>query len=313
MPGRKIKIGNFEAQILKHSVTSCGLEAITYQATHERFGHADWMTHRWSRSASSSRAKPYDDMIAWIDQDPAMHLHLGVNRSGMQSGGESEYADAAEQEILEMYREVRGRCNQIRSKYNLHKEILNRYTEPWGWITVVATTGRDQFMNYLTLRAHYAAAPNVQREAVCLARLYRESTPQKLRAGQWHTPYFDDYIPDDKFFLRLPRRFQFNPKIQPETKTALVWSSARCAWVSYNSPTKSATWEKALKRHDENVEFKHASPLEHQLRARGDRGKSGLVPGYDSYRSMIPGESSKEFDFNLLDTVYKDRDYEVRT
>ncbi len=281
-----IEQGNFRVQLLKHSYGHHQLEAITWLVTYERFIHAEVMTHRWSRNYSSSRAIPYEKMQEKIAKDPALPLYLGSNRPGMQAGSEVEDAEGLRSDLVELYHGMVQDCNGLVDVYDPHKEIINRYTEPWGWITGVMTMGRSQLMNFFQLRISPMAHPNIQRLAVAMARLYRESIPQFLQPGEWHIP-FEESVEG--------------------SHTDLVWSVARCAWTSYDSPMKDAIWSKALKRHDECVEFKHATPLEHQLMCRDDTGKLGLVPGYDSYRMMIPGESASDFDFDVLDTDYKDR------
>lgn len=300
MSDRKITKGNFSVEILKHSANPDGYEAITFQATYERFIHAEVMTHRWSRNYSSSRAIPYEKMREWIRRDPALPLHLGTNRPGMQSGAEVDDPEQLRRELIEMHSGIETICDCIVLDHDPHKEIINRYAEPWGWITGIMTMGRPQLMNFFSLRCTGYAHPNIQRLAVSMARLYRDSTPQSLDFDQWHMPYFDDYIPMGNI-------------CRPDVAVALHWSVARSAWCSYNNPTKDATYEMAKKRHDDCVSLKHATPLEPQLRARMSGGMKGLVPGFDSYRSMIPGESARDFDFGILDRDYAGCDYIVRS
>ncbi len=289
----QIKIGNFSVELIKHSIgRENRKEAITYLFTYERFIHAEVMTHRWSRNYSSSRAIPYDKMQEWIAKDPALPLHLGSNRPGMQSGAEVEDREGLKRGLINTLHHVNRQCDYIIETYNPHKEIINRYTEPWGWITGIATMGRDQLMNFFHLRICTKAHPNIQRLAVSMARLYRDSQPQVLDVGQWHIPFSESVA-----------------KPGYEVNENLIWSVARAAWCSYNNPTKDATFDKAKKRHDDCIVYKHATPLEHQLRCRVDDGQSGCVPGYDSYRSMIPDEMAREFDFGILDRDYKDRDF----
>lgn len=291
-----IKIGNFEIQILKHSRNPVGLEALTFQWTYERMIHAEMMTHRWSRNYSSSRAIPYEKMMAWIGADPAQSIHVGSNRAGMQSGAEIDNVEQFRKEIIAKQQEMRVWTDYLVDTFDPHKEVINRYNEPWGWITGMGTMGRDQFLNFIALRCTKFANPNIQRVAINALRLYSVSTPQDLLVDEWHTPYFDDYIP-------------YGPTTNPEVRTALIWSGARSAWISYNNPDKNATFEMAQKRHDDCVTLKHATPLEHQLRARPNTGKTGLVPGYDSYRMMIPGESVANIDIAAVLEEYDGKDY----
>lgn len=307
-----IESGNFKVELLAHSINPVGDEAITFATCHERAVHADYMTHRWSRNASSSRAIPFDRMLAWTERDPALPLHLGRNRPGMQSGAEVDDQAGCREGILGLFDHVAEFCRKVlHGKHDLHKEAINRYLEPWGWINTVGTMGRPQLMNAFGLRCSPHADPRAQRLFVGMARLYRASTPRPLEAGEWHLPYVTDrqLRAYDEGLGQAIKWGGAEPDELPER--LLVWSAARCAWVSYRTVDgKVATWEKAKRRHDECVESKHCTPLEHQLRARADHGRNGgCVAGYDCYRHMIPDESASDFDFSILDTVYQDRDY----
>ena len=112
--------GNFSIELLKHSVNTYGFEAITFQWTYERFIHAEVMTHRWSRNYSSSRAIPYEKMVEWTRQDPALPLHLGSNKPGMQSGGIVDSPDGLNDDILDLLSMVNQRCDRIIAKHNPH-------------------------------------------------------------------------------------------------------------------------------------------------------------------------------------------------
>lgn len=287
-------MGNFACEIKAHSINPVDDEVISYRLCYERFVHAEFLTHRaFARNASSSRAIPYKRMKEWINADPAMPLHMGTNRSGMQSGAECDSPHSARDLIRGLLRTSVSYCDQLVDGYQLHKEIVNRYTEPWGWINVVVSTGRAGLMNFFKLRISPYAHPNIQRLAVRMARAYRTSRPTLLRAGEWHLPFTDD-------LSTAPRAEQ------------LVWSVARCAWTSYQTVEgRDATWADAQRRHDDCVALKHMTPCEHQYQARGDHFGRGVARGFDSYRSMIPGESVSEFDFGILDREYANCDWRV--
>ena len=287
--------GNFSVRLLKHSITRTGKEAITYLLTYERFIHAEMMTYRqWSRNASSSRAIPFERMLNWTSDHPAMPLHLGRNRSGMQSGGVVGNPAHMRKMIHTLFAVTKSKLERIVDAHDPHKEIVNRYLEPWGWITVILTTGRDELMHFFHQRIDRHANPNIQRLAVNMARLYRRSEPQRLGPLDWHMPFIDDHIPHGQV---------------EDVRDDLIWSVARSAWCSYNNPTKDATFERAKIRHDGCVNDGHMTPCEPQLQVTDD--ETGIVPGYTSYRSMLPGEFTPEFDFSILDTTYAERDYVV--
>jgi hypothetical protein len=284
-------VSHFRCELVQHSVTTAGLEAITYSVCYERKIHADVMTYRWGRNGSSSRATPYNRMRDWIKESPAMPLHLGRGRPGMSCGQEVDDPVEAETVIKEMLGEMVGSCNYLVKKLNLHKELVNRYLEPWGWINSVMTMGRPQLMNAFKQRISPKAGCNVQRLFVRMARLYRASKPRLLLPGEWHIPFILDEERD------LP------------VEDKLVWSVARAAWTSYRTADgRVAEWADAKGRHDDCVIKKHMTPLEHQLRAGDTRG---CVPGYEQYRKMIPGEC-EDCDLDaLLDGPYRDVDYIV--
>jgi hypothetical protein len=288
---------NFRCTLLAHSINPVGDEAITFALCYERFVHAEVLTHRqFSRNASSSRAIPYARMRDWILADPALPIHWGSNRSGMQSGPPVADPELARRQVFDLLGDTLGHTHQLQEQ-GLHKEVINRYLEPWSWINVVITTGRPGLMNFLNLRMTAEALPNIQRLAVTMARAYRASTPAVLGAGEWHLHYV---TPDQRQTLSLDAQ--------------LIWSTARCAWVSYQTVEgKVASFEQAQRRHDESIRYKHCTPLEHQLRARADHDRNGgPIPGFDQYRHLIPEESCPDFDYEtLLDTVYADCDYRV--
>lgn len=288
-------LGNFSVELVCHSVNPVGDEVVTWRLCYERFIHAEFMTHRCARNASSSRAIPYERMKRWIDRDPALPLHWGMDQPGMKSSPEEVDPDAGVSVVLGAYHDILRRISQELGGPMLHKEIVNRYLEPWGWINVVASMGRTQLMNFFTLRCAKEVNPNMQRLAVTMARVYRKSVPTLVQEGDWHLPFTDDIPADSALHDKL------------------AWSVARCAWTSYQTVDgRKATMADARKRHDKCVELKHLTPCEHQYRSRSDHAKGcGCVPGWISYRHMVPGEQACEFDFSILDTVYKDRDYVV--
>ena len=297
--------GNFKVHLELHTRTIRGHECITFRGTSERFFWAEVMTHRNSRNASSARAIPYKRMKQWILSDPAMPIHFGSNRAGMQSGDVIVDVDGCEREILALLDEVYERMDGIVTRYDVHKEIINRYSEPWAWINWVASFSRPAFHNMLHLRCTPQANLSFQRLASNMARQYRASEPIELQPGAWHIPMISDFW---DYRNGAPTLEELG---EEKLEEYLTWSSARSAWTSYQTvEEKIGTYEDAVKRHRGNVDFKHATPLEHQNRARSDDSRNGgTMPGYDQFRHMIPNESCKDFDFDKFEQLYQGRDY----
>ena len=300
--------GNFMCELDLHTKTVLGHEAITFTGTSKRFFWAEFMTHReCGRNASSTRAIPYEKMKKWILNDPALPIHYGRNKPGMVSGSEIDDVDGCEADLLDMLEEVYRRMDLIYERYGLHKDFINRCSEPWSWIRWVVTYSRPGFHNMLNLRCNPGANPDYQRLAVTMARLYRKSVLSNsvtlLEPGQWHISMISD-IHD---WTTSPPSGSIS-----DLKEKLIWSTARSAWTSYLTvEEKIATFEQAIKRHDDCIKLIHPTPLEHQCQATGDDSRSGPMIGYKQYRHMVPNESCSEFDFSILDGIYKDRDFVI--
>ena len=84
-----------KAKIIADSINVLnGVRAITWELEYPRFIHAEFMTHRmFSRNAASSRAIPVSKMIEQVENNPAMPVHWGKNKSGMQAEEELSASD----------------------------------------------------------------------------------------------------------------------------------------------------------------------------------------------------------------------------
>lgn len=227
----------------------------TMQLRYPRFIHAEFMTHRaFSRNASSSRAIPVERMIQDVIDDPAMPIHWGANKPGMQAGDELESG-----EYLWRHAIV-GAVFHARklADAGYHKQLVNRIIEPFAHINVLVTATEDAYAHFFALRDH----PDAQPEIAALARAMRYamegSAPQKLGVNDWHTPYVTDSELDDGY------------------ERAMMVSAARCASVSYKTVDgKPMTVDKALQIYDKlaGSDPIHASPFEHIARPDPSGGK----------------------------------------
>src|SRR5690606_25524449 len=68
--------------------------------------------------------------------------------------------------------------------------ITNRLIENFSYVTVVFTT--TDIHNFLDLRNHPDAQPEIHEAARQIAKAYKESTPRKLARGEWHLPFVSD-------------------------------------------------------------------------------------------------------------------------
>ena len=298
------------------SVSPAGIRITTMQIRYPRFIHAEFMTHRkFSRSASSSRAIPVKRMIEDLQRDPAMPIHWGSNKSGMQAGAELNIANLAS--CKELWYDARDHAIRQAERlmaHGLHKQIANRILEPWGHINVVCTA--TNYANFYHLRSHPDAQPEIRELSDMMRSVQEISTPTLLRPGEWHLPYIR---PED--YAAAAEMFPSNAHQIVELLKKV--SVARCARVSYlTHEGKVASLEAELELYDRLVgsEPLHASPAEHQatpdytIQANSPIGEfewnqqelHGNFEGWIQFRKTLKGESVEEPSYEMCDVAFGD-------
>lgn len=241
-----------KATIIADSVSAhTGQRITTFELEYHRFIHSELMTHRqFSRNAASSRAIPIDKMIELVENNTAYPIHWGENQSGMQAKDEEVDITRAKEYWLQARNNAVYVAKCMRT-LGLHKQIVNRILEPFQMMkTLVTATSFDNFFN---LRCHKDAQPEIKHLADLMYQAMQESTPEVLRAYEWHTPYIKHkrtsdgelhYIADN---MLIP------------VNAAIQISCSCAAQVSYRKNDTSI--EKALAIYDKlvNSEPVHAS------------------------------------------------------
>lgn len=244
----------FSVKIIEHSRHAIeGTEVVTFEVSYWRAIHGELLTHRqFSRNASSSRAIPIERMLKMVEENPAMPMHWGKNKSGMQADVEipKEEQDKAKAIWLEAAKNAVESSRQL-LELGVHKQVANRVTEPFQYIKVlISTTELDNFYN---LRDHPDAQPEIQALAQEMKKALKASKPTILKKGEWHLPY-----------VTKEERETLDTDLLPKL------SSARCARVSYNNfDGTNANVEKDLLLFDKlaGSDPIHASALEHPCKA----------------------------------------------
>jgi thymidylate synthase ThyX len=149
--------------------------------------------------------------------------------------------------------------------------------------------------NFIELREHPDAMPEIQQLATLIREELEESVPRRVAEGNWHLPYIDEAT-----CLDLEAYVGGDPrKIDDDTTIAALRliSAARCARVSY---TTIGSGSKGVLRAFEDdlalgrrlVESRpiHASPMEHQATPMAKVMRSNNFRGWVQYRKLIPGE-----------------------
>lgn len=290
------------AKIILDSIGEDAPRLTTFELVYPRIIHAELMTHRvFSRNASSSRAIPVDRMLQTVYETPAMPAEWRMEQSGMQGFAVAPQVvqDAAETIMWNAMRDAVRHARDLQS-IGLHKQHVNRLTEPFQFIRVIITS--SQFANWFGLRDHPAADPTIQRLAGLMREAYDASTPTFLNEGEWHLPYLTD---EDKAAMSVYATSQ-DPAMEP-LEVMKRCSAARCARVSYNNfKGLRPKIESDLSLYEKLVGSQpvHASPTEHQASpdiylSKGRRTwrfpeRQGNLTGWLQFRKFIPFENLEQ-------------------
>jgi hypothetical protein len=250
---------HISAKVLANSINTAGIQLTTFEIEYPRFILAELNTHRMlSKNSASSRAIPIGVMHEHIRENTAGPVHWGINQPGMCADNElpQDMAPrAAELWIAARDLAIRSAANM--AALGLHKQIVNRVTEPWMLMkTVISGT---EWANFWHLRNHPDAQPEIKMLAARMHEAYVKSVPVQLFKGEWHLPYIST--------TRNPetRELEYSDGVQAlDLETAKKISASCCAQVSYRKSDLSI--DKAEKVFDRliNSQPVHASPVEHQ-------------------------------------------------
>jgi len=274
----------FKASILADSVNVSGNRLTTWEVTYPRIIHAEGCRHRvMARNTASSRAIPIERCIDAVVDAPFLPMHVGAAQKGMQAFNEVEPADkeAALEWIYTKRWDAISTAQRL-SDLGVHKQVANRYLEPYLFITEIIST--TSFRHFELLRDHPMAEPHIQHLARLMSNARKASVPELLIDGQWHLPLIHKSDRD-------------NLGIDDLKKVSV----ARCARVSYvrQNDIKDYSEDFALYERLVGSEPPHLSCTEHQatpLTAWCDwdnvhRGlPSGCFIGWKQHRQEIEGE-----------------------
>ena len=322
---------NITAKIICDSISESGKRITTFELEYPRYIHCELLTHRMlSKNCSSSRAIPIEKMLGYIENNMAVPVYLGRNKSGMQAVEEIEDKDKALSVWRDSFYQVEDSVNKLLD-LKVHKQIANRLTEPYQMMKVVVTA--TEWDNFFNLRIDKNAQPELVLLADKMFNAMQGSTPKTLKAGQWHLPYVeienDGYSNSHEYFIYDEDKSNsetngYMYKTPLLLEDAIKISVASCAAVSYR--TENMTLAKADKIFDMliNAENLHSSPFEHvampmrlpemkyiamekfvsgwddgvtHMRRDGNMC-SGNFTGWIQYRHLLNNNTCNNFDYN---------------
>jgi len=310
------------AKVIADSKNEFGNRITTMIVTFPRFILAELNTHRMmSRNSASSRAIPFEKMIASVENDPFVPIAFQKDHKGMQG---TEYLEGAQLELaLQAYgRSVDSAIQKAKefAATDATKQLVNRQLEPYMWHTVIITA--TEWENFFALRCpkydfnsdiyrsrkdvlkHYPS-PGLEDDTMYWLSMNKgqaeihmmelaeqiwdamnESTPKELKAGEWHIPFGDDIeILQEDLILASSNRREIKISVEESIKEKIKIATARCARVSYTvvgEEDKPANYENDIKLHDRLSASGHWSPFEHCAKAMSEDERVERVNGIKS-------------------------------
>ncbi len=272
---------DYTVKILLDSVNPVGVRLTTFECEYPRFIHSEIMTHRMlSKNAASSRAIPIQKNIDKVRDNPVIPFEYGKNQRGMQAREKLSQLDtqAAIDTIVSISRMVVAGAERL-AELGLHKQVVNRYLEPFLPITTIIS-GTD-WANFFALRAHPDAQPEFRALAYKMLSLYKQSTPQRLKEGDWH----------------LPLLFEEDQDLPLEVKKQI--SVGRVARVSHLTHDGKRDISQDIRLHNDlsSANPGHWSPFEHIAQACNDKEYRGNFKGFKQYRKFFQNENVVDCDY----------------
>lgn len=182
-------MNNIKVKVIADSINESGDRVTTLECEYPRIVHSELLTHRvFSRNAASSRAIPVKTMLKNIWNNKFIPWYWGANQSGMQAI--LQLTEPSKSIVKCLW--YTGICinligSYLLSLFGLHKQLANRNSEYCSYIKVIITS--TDFSNFLALRLHPAAQPEIADLAYKIKEALENSKPYLLKEGEWHLPY----------------------------------------------------------------------------------------------------------------------------
>lgn len=298
----------YKTRVIADSISPSGKRITTFELTYPRFVHSELLTHRFlSKNSASSRAIPVKKMLDQIRNDPAMPVFWGKNQAGMQAAEELEDfvgtdvtpwgddwispRDKAKRTWLEARDSAVGFAEKL-MEIGLHKQIANRVTEPWMFITVLCTA--TEWENWYNLRDTKFAQPEIAWVAHDMREKHRTSEPILLEPGEWHLPLINEEDIEelwDQAYIKFPNNITDAVSRHPWVVEQLkLISTGRCARVSYLTHDGKRDLKEDIGLAEKLSQSGHWSPFEHVAQCLPDKTRVGNFIGWKQFRKEFENE-----------------------
>jgi hypothetical protein len=233
---------------------------------------------------------------SYIKNDAYFPQFVGQEIKGMQAGEELPAAQRAD--FYDLSAELRDKalasCKRM-WELGVHKSIINRYLEPWSYITVLMTA--TEWKNFFRLRIHKKAERHFNLIATMIRDEIQKSEPTPVQTNAWHMPYLrpEDRRMEGYFDLSTSDLKRYGNKQIELLKRV---SAGRCARLSYlthdgiRSPVEDLKVFDKLVSDDADTDVIHAAALEHVGQAAEDSMyQSGPFKGWKQFRKEFSNEN----------------------
>lgn len=269
----------FACEVLADSIPASGIGSrlTTVLMRYPRIVHAEHLRHRlFSFNVASSRAIPIKKVVQQVRDEPFMPIHIGAAQSGMQADTElpPDKAWIVISEI-ESLRNAAIAAVEKMVEAGAHKQVANRYLEPWVWTEVICSGVSPAWNHFFSLRCHPAAEPHIRRIAEITREAIRASVPEELKEGEAHLPLFEAHGRD----LDIDSQ-----------EDALMISSGRCARVSYMTHNGVRDPQEDINLCNRLIAGNHWSPLEHPAICKADGNGGNFGAGWHQFRKNFSSE-----------------------
>ena len=182
-----------KAKLITHSISPTGVELYTMVVEQPKMLNAEVNTHRaFSRNGSSSRAINMDSVLDSVVNNPFIPRDVRLNAKGMQGYESLPSEDYYEfiKDVIKLRDYTVATVKKWKKDYNIHKQTINRYLEPFMMQKFLITT--TEIAGWERLRTARDAQPEIRILAKLMMNEIKESIPKVVEYGEWHLPFIDN-------------------------------------------------------------------------------------------------------------------------